>query len=91
MRKFKVDIGENVNARDAVATKDCNAITFVNIGDDVAYVNNRPIPVYASGMQEYPNITYCGLEGEIMQGLFQINFAGVGVSPNLLVVRKYYV
>lgn len=90
MRNFRIDTGENVNATDAVAAKNCNAIVFVNIGDEIAYVNNRPVPVYASGMQEYPSITYCGLEGEIMLGQFQIKFAGGGTNPNLLVIRKYY-
>jgi hypothetical protein len=90
MRKFKIDNGENINTIEAVDPKGCNAITFINVGSDVAFVNNRPIPVYAAGMQEYPSITYCGLENEIMTGSFNVKF-GTITGPNLLVVRKYYV
>jgi len=86
--KFEVSNGETINTGQVVQTKDCNAIVFINQGDEVVTVGGRMIPVYAAGMQEYPSICYYGLKDEIMQGTFNVRFAGGGSNPALVVIRK---
>lgn len=70
-----------------VTPKGCNAIEFVNLStSNVLYIDGRPVPAYASGMQQYPSVCYYGLQGESMGGQFQVS----GTTPELLIVRKFY-
>ncbi len=90
MRSFTISKAETLNTPQAIQAKGANAIVFINNGDSVAFIGGRPIPVYATGMQEYPSICYYGLEGEIMQCTFELTFATGGTNNSVLVVRKTY-
>jgi hypothetical protein len=87
---FEVTNGETINNSQQVQSKNCNAIVFINQGDEVVTVGSRKIPVYAAGMQEYPSISYYGLEGEVMKGTFDVTFPGGGANPALVIIRKIY-
>jgi len=90
MRSFTISKAETLNKAQAIQPKDANAIVFINTGDSVAYIGGRPIPVFATGMQEYPSICYYGLEGEKIISTFELTFASGGANPTVLVVRKTY-
>jgi len=90
MRKFKL-ISEQQNQAQQVQCEGVNAIEIVNTGDEIVYFDNRPIPVYAAGMQEYPSISYYGLDGENMVGTLDLRFAGGGANPAAQIIKKIYV
>jgi len=87
---FTISNGETLNKSETIQPKGANAIVITNTGDDVAYINNIPIPVFASGMPVYPCLTFCGMEGEILTSTLTLRFAGVGTAPSVVVVRKTY-
>lgn len=71
-----------------ILLKGANAIELVNLStSNTVYIDGRPIPPYTTGMVQYPSICYYGLEGETMKGQLAVS----GTTPELLVVRKYYV
>lgn len=90
MRKFTLET-ITVNAAGPVESEACNAIIFTNLGDTEITVDNLPVPIYASGMQEYPSLTFYGLEGETMFNTFTVKFSGSPVTKRILVTRKKYI
>lgn len=87
--KFTIE-SESISSGQQVQPKGCNAIEFINIGDEVATVENIPVPVYAAGMQEYPRTGFFGMAGEVMHGTITVTFAGGGSAPGITIIRKYY-
>ena len=68
----------------------CNAMEFVNTGDEALTIDGRPLPVKGSGDAFYPSVCYYGLLGETMKGKFTVIFAGGGAAPGCHVIRKIY-
>jgi hypothetical protein len=61
----------------------CNAITFINTGDDNVMVNGYTLlPTYSLYLP--------GHIGEQDETRYNCQFAGVGTAPGLLVIRKCY-
>jgi hypothetical protein len=90
MNKVIIEEGETISESQQVQMQGCNAVVFVNQGDEVVTVGGRKIPVYVAGMQEYPSICYYGLEMDQFQRTLNVVFAGGGSGPALLVIRKKY-
>lgn len=80
---------ELVDGPTLASAKNCNAIEFVNLGDGIAKIDGRPIPPYATGMQEYPSICYAGLNNEVDKSEYQITFATGATVTQVLIVRKF--
>lgn len=89
MRKFSINT-EEVNEVKMIQSNGCNAIEFVNLSDAEITIDGMPIPAYAVGMMNYPSIAYYGLEGERMEGVFNVQF-GSATTKRLVINRKYYV
>lgn len=63
--------------------KKCTSITFENYGNDNAIIN-RGIKLNAG-----TSLTFNNLPNEIIYSNFKVQFANVGLNPQILVIRKY--
>jgi len=69
----------------------CNAVTFINRGDSVVYVNGVPLapsplgPGFAG-----ESIAFSGNEGEIYRGDIEVRFVPGGTSDQVVVLQKFY-
>jgi len=72
----------NVSTSNLDALK-CNSITFENYGDDNVIIN-RGIKLNAG-----TSLTFSNLPNEIIYSSFKVQFANVGIAPEVLVIRKF--
>lgn len=72
----------NVSTSNLDALK-CNSITFENYGDDNVIIN-RGIKLNAG-----TSLTFNNLPNEIIYSSFKVQFANVGIAPEVLVIRKF--
>lgn len=63
--------------------KKCNSITFENYGDDDVILN-QSIKINSG-----TTFTLNNLPNEIIYTNFKIQFLGIGINPQLLVIRKF--
>ena len=83
--KYGVRYEEDVinNSTSNLDAKKCTSITFENYGDDNAVIN-RGIKLNAG-----TSLTFKNLPNEVILSSFKIQFANVGIAPEILVIRKY--
>lgn len=83
--KYGVRYEENVlnESTSNLDAKFCTSITFENYGDDNAIIN-RGIKLNAG-----TSLTFDNLPNEIIVSSFKVQFLGVGIAPEILVIRKF--
>lgn len=69
--------------QNTVVPSNCNSITFLNLGTNVATVDGIPLSTNQS-------IAFTGNEGEINIRDYNISFSGAGTN-SLVAIRKIYV
>lgn len=72
--------------------RDCNGWTAINRGDGVVFINGIPLspsplgPGFAG-----ETFTVGGNKGEIWGGDLNVQFAPGQLSPNLVLIQKFYI
>lgn len=74
-----------------VTQRNCFAVLFTNLGDDVVTVNSIDLfpnsnPATGSG----DSISLAGHKNDLYTGSINISFAGVGVAPKVRVIQLCY-
>jgi hypothetical protein len=66
-----------------VDAKRCTSITFENYGDDDVILN-QGIKINAG-----TSFTFDNMPNEVILSSFKVQFLGVGIAPQLLVIKKF--
>lgn len=71
------------NSTSNLDAKRCTSITFENYGDDDVILN-QGIKINAG-----TSFTFDNMPNEVILSSFKVQFLGVGIAPQLLVIKKF--